>query len=71
MWRFWRWPRPPMDELTAMALLVGAVRARAGDWQCIEIRRKPGGVVFSVVRDGMVTVESLSGCGCRRGGHQI
>lgn len=60
MWRFWRWPRPPMDRLTAMALLVHSVRTEAEDWQCIEIRRKPGGVVFSIVRDSVVTVESLS-----------
>jgi hypothetical protein len=49
-----------MDKLAAMALLVHAVRAEHDDWQSIEIKRKPGGVVFSVVRDTAVSVESRS-----------
>lgn len=52
MWRFWKWPRPPYDYLTAMALLVRAVREREPDWSEIRIIRRvghpDGGVVMQI-----------------------
>lgn len=46
MWRFWRWPRPPMDEFTAMALLVRAVREQNEGWSQITIVRTADGVNY-------------------------
>jgi hypothetical protein len=45
MWRFWRWPRPPMDEFTAMALLVRAIEEKDAGWRVIRIERDPNGGV--------------------------
>lgn len=52
MWRFWRWPRPPMDPFVAMSLLVRGMDKERPDWKEIVIRRRPdrpgGGVDFAV-----------------------
>ncbi len=49
MWRFWRWPRPPMDPLVAMALLVRGCDRDTPEWTTITITRQPeGGVVLRV-----------------------
>jgi hypothetical protein len=49
MWRFWKWPRPPVDQFTAMALLVRATDAEYPEWGTITIKRNPeGGVTLSI-----------------------
>lgn len=51
-WRFWRWPRPPMDPLVAMALLVRGTEREHPEWQSITITRRPasegGGVAMRI-----------------------
>lgn len=49
MWRFWNWPRPPMDPLVAMALLVRGCDRETPTWKQITItRRADGGAVLRV-----------------------
>ena len=53
-WRFWRWPRPPMDPLVAMALLVRGMDREHPDWDEISIMRvrdePQGGVRMRILR---------------------
>ena len=52
IWRFWRWPKPPLDPIVAMALLVRATDRDTPEWNQIVITRRKdnpdGGVVMAI-----------------------
>lgn len=52
MWKFWRWPRPPMDPLVAVALLVRGCDRDTPEWTQIIITKRrdhpDGGVTMQV-----------------------
>lgn len=55
----WGWQNWSQRKVDAMADLVWAVRETNPDWKQIQIDRKFGGVVLSVVTDTSVQIDHL------------